>query len=112
MRVCIQEISLLPQLETEPASPSASAPPAYDEAVGGSEDTGATIQASVTARGINSECVVCMNKTVSSECLSVLHCQISCCLFLFCFNVFCFFCYWICLSWMRCYIEVGCLFRV
>ncbi|KAL8569587.1 hypothetical protein ACOMHN_044725 [Nucella lapillus] len=65
-------ISLLPQLETSepPPPPEASAPPSYQAATAAAGTTAAASsmkeavsrQLSVTARGINSECVVCLDR--------------------------------------------------
>ncbi|XP_076454610.1 E3 ubiquitin-protein ligase LRSAM1-like isoform X2 [Babylonia areolata] len=61
-----KEISLLPQLEPLelPPAEGPSAPPSYEAAMAASSTAGAVSrQDSVTARGINSECVVCLDRT-------------------------------------------------
>ena len=70
--ICVeQDISLLPQLEPLDAPAiSPSAPPAYEATSEARRPpVGVTRQVSVTARGINSECVVCMDRMVRQTCL-------------------------------------------
>ena len=65
--ICVeQDISLLPQLEPlDTLAVPPSAPPAYEATSEARRPpVGVTRQVSVTARGINSECVVCMDRMV------------------------------------------------